>query len=283
MQLCVNTSTFAKPGSSAVPLTEEIRLAAALGCTHIELWSVELTAWTDSGRDLAELKKILDDAGLKVPSVISLLGWMDGSGSEHAAALDKCKRQMEQAAAVGAPRIVATPSIVIGAATCDFDLDLAAARYRELLEMGADFDVWPMMEFLGFVRSVYLLEQAVAIAELADHPEATVVLDPFHLWRGGSGFNRLGGLTAQQIGICHFNDAPADHPPRFQQGDEDRVYPGDGVLPLVDMVRTLHGLGYRGPLSLELFNPSYWALPPEENLRRGLDATRAVLAAAGLS
>ena len=97
-----------------------------------------------------------------------------------------------------------------------------------------------------------------------------------------AGSRRIGLVPVEQIGICHFNDAPAANPPRFEQGDADRVYPGDGCLPLADLLRTLAANGYTGPLSLELFNPGYWALDPAENLRRGLAATREVLAAAGL-
>jgi sugar phosphate isomerase/epimerase len=284
MELCLNTSTLADPGRpDALPLPEKIRLAAAAGFRHIEPWHSELTAWTDGGGTLAEIKAMVADAGLSVPSVISLMGWMDAEGPGEQAAMDEVARRLEQAAAIGAPRMVASPTIVVGDVGYDIDLDRAAARYRALLELGGQIGVWPMMEFLGFVRSVHLLEEAVAIAELADHPQATVVLDPFHLWRGGSGFGRIGSLRAEQVGICHFNDAPAANPPRGQQSDADRVYPGDGCLPLEHLLRTLATIGYDGPLSLELFNPGYWALDPAENLRRGLAATRSVMAAAGLA
>jgi sugar phosphate isomerase/epimerase len=140
-----------------------------------------------------------------------------------------------------------------------------------------------MMEFLGFIDSVYLLEQAVAVAELADHPEATVILDPFHLWRGGSGFGRIKSVPTGLVGICHFNDAPADAPPRFEQLDKDRVYPGDGCLPLVQMLRDLAANGYDGPVSLELFNPSHWAMAPEDNIRTGMAKMKAVMTEAGVA
>jgi len=279
MRLCVNTSTFGNPSDPSLCVTEKIRVAAAVGFTHIELWNDELTAWTDSGRDLAELKRILDDAGLSVPSVISLRHWMETEGSAYTAAIDDTRRRMEQAVAVGAPAIVASPPF---SGDWHYDLDQGAARYRAILELGDELGVVPMMEFLGFVPTVYLLEQAYAIAELADHPDACIVLDPFHMWRGGSGFGLVRHLPRKYVGICHFNDAPAGHPPRFEQRDADRVYPGDGCLPLVQMLRDLAALGYDGPLSLELFNPSYWALPIEENLHRGMATMRSVMAEAGL-
>lgn len=283
MQLCLNTSCFCSPfEDSAVPLAEKIRLTAACGYTQIELWSNELTELERRGGSLSEVKRRLDDAGLTVPSVITLVGWMDAEGEQHTAVLEECRRRMAQAAAVGSPRIVATPANLRQPTWFHLDLDHAAARYRELLELGEDLGVKPTMEFLGFCSSVYELEQAQAIVELADHPDAALVLDPFHLWRGGSGFGRVAAVPASQIGICHFNDAPADSPPRFEQLDADRVYPGDGDLPLVDLLKTIVANGYDGALSLELFRPAYWAMPVEENIRSGMAKTKEVLDAAGL-
>ncbi len=58
---------------------------------------------------------------------------------------------------------------------------------------------------------------------------------------------------SRSIHVFHFNDYPAD-PPRQQATDADRVYPGDGVAPLDQLLRDLAGNGFRVTLSLELFN-----------------------------
>lgn len=280
---CLNTSCLCNPFvASAVALPEKLRIAAGAGFTRVELWSNELSEFEQQGGSLSELKARVDDLGLVVPSVITLTGWMDCPADELPGVLEACRRRLDQAAAVGAPRMVATPSGGRQERFYPLDLDAVAARYRALLELGEAAGVAPMMEFLGFFNSVCQLETAAAVVELADHPAATLVLDPFHLWRGGSGFGRIRRLTAEQVGICHFNDAPGSEPPRFEQQDKDRVYPGDGDLPLVPFLRDLHYIGYHGALSLELFNPSHWAMPPAENARRGMESLRATLAAAGL-
>ena len=51
------------------------------------------------------------------------------------------------------------------------------------------------------------------------------------------------------------NDYPAD-PPRETITDGSRIYPGDGVAP--SALHDLHDIGFRGVLSLELFNRDYW-------------------------
>ena len=75
----------------------------------------------------------------------------------------------------------------------------------------------------------------------------------------------------------HINDYPAD-PPREEIGDKDRVYPGDGICPLGQILRTLHATGFRGVLSLELFNRTYWNdFDAPTNARHGFEKTKAVV------
>jgi sugar phosphate isomerase/epimerase len=60
------------------------------------------------------------------------------------------------------------------------------------------------------------------------------------------------------------------------------VYPGDGVLPLAQLLRDLSDIGYRGPLSLELFNRDYWKQDMLAVARTGIEKMRQVIAASGV-
>jgi sugar phosphate isomerase/epimerase len=254
---------------------EKIDIASRSGYSAIELWAEELTRFEKSGRSLPELRRILEDSGLSVASVITLSDWMQSHGFHKDAAFREVRRRLEQAAAVGAAHIVASPV----PDSPHLDIPLAAARYRELLEEGQAFGVRPAMEFLGFQHNVFQLEQALAVVRQADHSQGCLVLDPFHLFRGGSGFGGIRDLSSDTIAVCHFNDAPAS-PPQFEQTDADRVFPGDGILPLESFLRDLDAIGYGGFLSLELFNPHYWTRNLEEVARTGREKTEALIRAA---
>ena len=65
------------------------------------------------------------------------------------------------------------------------------------------------------------------------------------------------------------NDYPAD-PPREKIGDRDRVYPGDGVAPLTQILQDLHNNNSNAVLSLELFNQVYWKQDPLKVAKTGL-------------
>jgi 2-keto-myo-inositol isomerase len=261
----LNTSTIRPQG-----LMDKIEIAAEAGYDAIELWNDDLTAYEQDGGSLADVKRALDDRGLFVPSVIALHGWLDTTGEEHQQAVEEAKRRMAQAVAIGAPHIVASPPRGVA------DLQVGGKNYRELLEIGQEIGVKPAMEFLGFVSGVHKVEHAWEVITAADHPDSTIVLDPFHIYRGGGENDDIRGIPEDKIAIFHFNDAPTE-PPRAEQTDADRVYPGDGILDLREMISILKAAGYGRTISLELFNPSYWEDDPREVARIGLEKMKAVV------
>src|SRR5262249_12380132 len=150
-----------------------------------------------------------------------------------------------------------------------------AERYRALLELGDEMGVVPQVELWGFSKSLSRLGETALVAVESRHPKACVLADVYHLHKGGSGFAGLRLLSGQALQVRHMNDYPAN-PGRAEITDAPRVYPGDGVAPLVPMLRDLHAAGFRGVLSLELFNRDYWSLDAFQVARTGLEKMKAV-------
>jgi sugar phosphate isomerase/epimerase len=261
---CLNSSTI-RP----VPILSKIEIAGKAGYEAIELWHDDIDAHLARGGTLAEIRKALADQRLTVPTTIYLKGWFETTGAEHVRELDECKRRMQQAVEVGAIHVIAGPPGGMA------DHDLGARNYRELLEIGLAMGVRPAMEFLGFVDDINTIEDALEVITKADHPAGTLVLDPFHIFRGGGSAESIARLKAGQVAIMHFNDAPASPPP-VQQHDKDRVYPGDGHLDLKRELDLLRQIGYDRWLSLELFREDLWVSDPLEVARVGLEKMRAV-------
>ncbi len=265
--LALNTSTIRPAG-----LMDKIRIAGETGYQAIELWNDDLTAYERQHGSLADVKHALDDYGLSVATVIALHDWLDTTGEAHQRALEEAKRRMAQAAAVGSTYSVASPPRGVA------DLQLGGQNYRELLELGREVGIKPAMEFLGFVDGINQVKHAWEVMEVAAHPDSTIVLDPFHIFRGGGEIDDMRGIPADKIAVFHFNDAPAS-PPRKEQTDADRVYPSDGILDLKGMIAILKEVGYQGVISLELFNPSYWGEDPREVAGIGLEKMKAAIGA----
>jgi 2-keto-myo-inositol isomerase len=261
---CLNTSTI-KP----TPLLEKIEIAGRLGYGALEPWNDEIDEYLRQGGTLADLGKALDDAGLKVVSVIALHGWVTTEGEAYRAVLEDCRRRMDQAAALGSPYIVASPPQEV------VDLGHASARFADLMQLGRRAGVVPSMEFLGFVDGIKSVAEAWAVASGAD-AGATVVADVFHMIRGGGTVDDLLTLPGDRLACFHINDLPATPDP-LAQNDADRVLPGDGIADLPRVIANLRTIGYRGPLSLELFNRELWGRDPVDVARLGLERVRALV------
>lgn len=260
----LNSSTI-KP----TPLLQKIRVAAEAGYSGIELWHADIDLHLEQGGTVEEIRKVVDETGLAVPTTVMLKGWCEPAGPADVAGMADCRRKLEQAAILGAKHAVAGPPHY------DVDFSLAAERYRRLLEIGIELGVRPAMEYLGFAQEVNSIADALRIMRDSGHPAATIVLDPFHDFRGGGGHEDILQLIPEQIAVCHFDDSPAN-PPAHEQRDPDRVMPGEGIIDLPRFVSHLKQIGYAGFISLELFRDDLWQQDPLDVAKRGLAAMQAI-------
>lgn len=269
--LCLNTSSI-RP----TPFQDKLRVAQEAGYDGIEVWINELETYEKEGGDLKALAAEIKDRGLFIPNVIGLWDSMPMEEEAWKQSLEVTRNRMRMCAAAGSQHVAAIPA----PDREDFDLKIGAQRYRELLKIGREeYGIIVAVEFVGFLKGVHRLGQAAAIAIDANDRDACIIADTFHLFRGDSGFNGLTLLGGNAIADFHWNDVPAD-PPREQQADEHRVYPGDGILPLVQVLKDLKAINYTGPLSYEAFNRPQWEQDPKLVAETALNKMRELIAKA---
>ncbi|QDT45643.1 Inosose isomerase [Gimesia alba] len=265
---CFNTSTIR---GQKLGIVEQIDLTSQAGYDSIEPWMRDIDDYVKAGGSLADLKKRIQDADLTVESAIGFAQWIVDDDAKRKEGLEQAKRDMDTLRQIGGIRIAAPPT----GATNQTDLNLfeAAKRYRALLELGDQMGVIPQVEVWGFSKSLSRLGESMFVAIESGHPEACLLPDVYHIYKGGSDFAGLGLLSGSAIQVFHVNDYPAD-PPRETINDSHRVYPGDGVATLSEIFRMIHRAGFRGALSLELFNRDYWKQDPLVVAQTGLRKTR---------
>jgi 2-keto-myo-inositol isomerase len=256
---------------------DQVDLAAKAGYDAVEPWINELRQYQQGGGSLDDLRKRIADQGLKVPSAIGFAEWIVNDDQRRAAGLEQARKDMELIRTIGGTHIAAPPA----GATRDTNINLleAAERFRTLIELGAGLGVIPQLEVWGFSTTLSRLGETMLVATESRHPKACVLLDVYHLYKGGSQFAGLRLLSGAAMNCFHMNDYPAT-PPRETIKDADRVYPGDGVAPLTVMLRDLFATGFCGTLSLELFNPSYWKEDAQSVARTGLAKMKEAVAKA---
>ena len=271
---CLNSGTIR---GQKLPLEEQVDLIGKAGYDGIEPWIGDIENFVERGGKLADLKKQIADAGLLVESAIGFARWIVDDPTERKAGLEQAKRDMDLVRQIGGTRIAAPPA----GATKNVKLDLleAAERYRALLDAGQQIGVTPQVEVWGPSANLSRLGEAAFVAIESGHENACLLLDVYHLYKGGSPFTGLEQIDGSTMQCFHMNDYPAD-PPRETISDADRVYPGDGVAPLDKILQTLAASGYTGALSLELFNRSYWEQDAAVVARTGLEKMKAAVAKA---
>lgn len=266
VRYCLNTSTIRE---QKLPLEEIVDLVADAGYDGIEPWLREIEEYVAAGKSLADLRKRIADRGLRVESAIGFAKWIVDDPAERAAGLEQMKHDMELVAAIGGTHIAAPPVGMHGGDAPAVDLLAAAERYRAVLDLGRETGVIPQVEVWGFSKNLSRLGEAMLVAIEAGHPDACLLPDVYHIFKGGSDFQGLSLLSAQSMHCFHFNDYPAT-PPRAEMNDSHRVYPGEGVAPWEQIIGILREMGYQGVASLELFNREYWKQDPKLVLTTGL-------------
>ncbi len=272
VRFCLNTSTIRE---KKLGLDVEVDLAAEVGYEGIEPWIREIETYKKSGKSLSDLKKKIADHGMRVESAIGFARWISDDDAEREKGLEQMKRDMDLVRSIGGKYLAAPPVGMNGKDSPDLDLFAAAERYHAILELGRETGVTPQAEIWGHSKNLSRLGEAVFVAVESGHPDACILPDVYHIYRGGSAFDGLGLINGAAIQCFHFNDYPAT-PPRLEMNDSHRVYPGDGVAPWEEIIGMLNAIGFSGAASLELFNRDYWKQDPKEVLEIGLKKMKAV-------
>jgi 2-keto-myo-inositol isomerase len=227
------------------------------GWARAGIRNVEITARllddflkTDS---LTAARRVMTDLGLTPVSSASEVAGLWEPNPDHPAALDSLKKRCEMFAALGLTRTYAP--VTTTAAFKEDDYKTGVDNMRKVGDVAKQFGMTAMAEFTRASTFIATLGTMQKMTREAAHPNMRMLLDCYHFWSGQSKFEDLDLLRPGDVAHVHFQDVP--DMPRELLGQATRVIPGDGVTPLVRVLRKLAEKGYAGPLSVELFLPKF--------------------------
>lgn len=213
---------------------------------------------------VAHARRLLDAAGCFVPSLCKAGDVARMEQERPGAALDDCRRAIDEAAAIGAPTVV----FVCGGSGGQPNLTAARQRVLDVLRFAAEhanaagvtLGIEPFHPMHAAERGcVNTLAQAHHLRTEVG-PAVSVVLDVFHTWWDPEleRFLEPEFLThTSTVQLCDWR-VPTRHPVN------DRAMIGDGAADVAGMVARLERNGYRGPYEIELFSDDWWARPPAD-------------------
>ena len=258
-RISLNTSTLIHYKLAA---DAQIDMVADAGFDGIELWMRDIKAYLENGGNAADLKEKLQARNLVLENIIGFSKWCSDGTEERKQALDLLREEMLITAACGGAFIAAP---VQGLSALDpTKFDAYAERYKAILELGDETGVTPIIELWG-MGALHKIADCAKIAIATGHPKATILLDFYHVYRGGNNWDTIDIFNGKKLPVMHMNDYPST-PSYDKLKDSDRVLPGEGVCPFDIVIPKLYDAGFRGGFSVELFNQRYWDSMDAETL-----------------
>ena len=238
--------------SAAAGYRKSLEGWARAGIKNVELTDRMLDDFLKTDT-LAAARRVVTDLGLTPVSCASVLPdfWIPNPG--RAAALDTWKKRCEQFSSFGLTKIYC-PAVTSRKVTAD-DYKGAVDCIREGGDAAMQFKMITMIEFARNSSFIATLTTSLKLIREAAHPNVHPMLDCYHFWSGLSKFEDLDLLRPGELAHVHFQDVP--DMPRELLDNTTRLIPGDGVSPLVRILRKLADKGYSGALSVELFLPEF--------------------------
>ena len=266
---CLNMSTIA---GQKLGFRKELEIAAKAGFPSVEIWVNSLLAYLKEGNSPAQTKRMIADLGLTVENAIGFAQWAVNDDEKRKNGLEQMKSEMDRLREIGCYRVAAPP---VGATEGELGLKAAADRYAAIVELGKQTGVKPQLELWGFSKNLSRLGEVLYVATESGQTDARLLLDIYHLYKGGSGHAGLPFVGKPLIEIFHMNDYPAK-PDRATIVDADRVYTGDGIAPVAQVLEDIKTPGKTIVLSLELFNKTYYTQDPLKVAETGLKKMKAI-------
>jgi sugar phosphate isomerase/epimerase len=272
---CCFTVAEVRPAAQNPPSTRKIddrvRAIAEAGYRGMGFYADDLVAIRD-GVGFPAVRQMLEEYGIRHCQVEMLFDWwLDGP---RRAVSDKYREVLLQAMeelAVGESHLKCGPDLT----GTVWPAERYAESFAELAEQTHAAGGRLGLEFLPFC-DVASPGAALAIVEQAAHNAGGIVIDAWHVQRGGTDYSTLRAIPPDRIVLVELDDAEAQ--PRADLGEDTvdhRRLCGEGGLELPTFVEAIRATGYAGAYGVEILSSAQRALPLEQAARESFRTARA--------
>jgi 2-keto-myo-inositol isomerase len=227
------------------------------GIKNVELTNTLLDDFLKT-ESLPAARRVLTDLGLTAVQGATGVTGLWEPNPNRAASLENLKKRCDMFAALGLSRIYASTATTQKITLEDYKAGVD--NMREAGDIATQFNMSLRIEFVRTSSFISTMTTLLKMTRAAAHPNLAPMFDCYHFWSGLNKLEDLDLIRPSEIGHVHFQDVP--DMPRELLDNTTRIIPGDGVSPLIHILRTLADKGYAGPLSVELFLPKFQQADP---------------------
>lgn len=247
--------------SLAGPLEAKLKAVREAGFTQIMLAARDIVGHPEGMQAAVAAVRA---SGLRVTGFQVLRDFEGLSGHLHDYKMDIAKSMLDMCHALDCRLLLVCSSTSVHATgeTAALVRDL-----RKLAMLAIPMNIKIAYEALSWGRVVNEFPQAWEIICQADMPNLGLGFDSYHMFATNTSLEELDILDPDKIFLVQLADFMWTEiksvEERIATARHFRVFPGEGVHSeaLATLVTRLHGLGYRGDYSFEVFNDDYQQMP----------------------
>src|SRR5882757_8343713 len=249
-------------------LMEKLNAIAAAGFDGVEIFENDLLYFDGPP---SEVKRIAADLGLRILLFQPFRDFEAAPRARMAKNFERAEIKFDVMEQLGCELMLVCSNTAPDAIDDD---RVAAEDLRALGERAARRGFRIGYEALAWGRRVNTFGRAWTIVQAADHPAVGLVVDSFHTFAIEDDDAPIAKIPGDRIFFAQLADAPLMRLDPLSWSRHFRLFPGQGGMPVTRFTKNLLASGYRGPISLEIFNDEFRAAPPRPT---AIDAMRSLL------
>ncbi len=232
-------------------LPEKLAAIAEAGFSGIEIFEQDFIAHDGSPREVGAM---IRDMGLEIYLFQPFRDFEGLPGIARAKAFDRAERKFDLMQELGTDLVLVCSSVdprAVGG------VDRAAADFHELGERAAKRGLRVGYEALAWGLHVNDHRDAWEIVRRADHANVGLIVDSFHTLARKIDPETIRRIPGDKIFFVQLADAPLIEMDLLYWSRHFRNMPGEGDLDILSFMRAVMATGYKGPVSLEIFNDQF--------------------------
>lgn len=237
------------PDYSPFTFRERVEAISRVGFTGMGIWHTDLYHTLQS-TTLADMKRILDDNGIRHLELEFLFDWFLPDDSEKKAKSDEEKAKLLNAAAALGARHLKVGDFFNTPVEMDQAAESFAALCKDAANAGTDilFEVMPFSMFNN-------LADALRMCELANADNGGLMIDTWHIVKMRTPNAELAAAPKRFIRGVELNDGYVNTPEGMDmltETTQHRAFPGQGEFDMPGFMAAVAATGYDGPYGVEV-------------------------------
>ena len=237
-------------------LVEKLHAIHAAGFECVEIFENDLLYYDGPP---ADVRRICGDLGLRIALYQPFRDFEGVDAERLVRNVERLKRKFDVMHELGTDRLLVCSNAAADTVCND---ELIVAQLAELARHAKEAGVTACYEALAWARHVNSYRHAWRLVRAVDHRNLTLALDSFHTMSIGDSLDEIESIPGERIGFVQVADAPWMNMDVLEWSRHYRCFPGQGDFPLDAFAARVIDSGYRGPLSLEVFNDGFRGAPP---------------------